>query len=276
MKTTNSYRQSLLTAVLLYGAASSLSAQVTDPLDPNCLRSLKRGSHRDARSSASAHVVETTPSHYGLATIRFRLEGEDALYGLYLGDAIGPAYEGNDLGDVARHLATNHPLPKGGSYYVSFDGFLPHKEESALHTMRLRFNDIDPLISLEPIEGSPGEWGGVMLRNVTGVGKAEIYPIAKRPGWFEGKQRIVQETRSVWLRVQARSRSVVERFFALFQSHVEQPRSGDTTLAQIVSRTKADIKSSMNLTDAQLRAAVLNQTGRVLMVDLLVPAQTGD
>jgi hypothetical protein len=251
----------------------SLWAQAPQSSKPDCNELLKK--KRLTPQGAAAVLVKTTTEkapHYRIATIQFRQDNLSAHYALYVGKT--PAYEGNDLNAMVRHLNETLPLPDGGSYYVAFDGFEPHRAENMVTSMRLQLDSVDSSLSLEPISGRIEEWTGVMLQRVVDVvGQPEITQLSD--GWFEGSQSIILDRlRQATLRVKAKSRLLVQSFFELFRDKVTTAQS-PRTAADIVSSARAEIKQKLSLNDAEFRAVVSDQTGRSYTVELFVLKYVG-
>ena len=102
-------------------------------------------------------------------------------------------------------------------------------------------------------------------------GDPEINEI--RPGWFEGRQTIVQRiqggVRERILRARAKSQSVLQRFFQLFRENVGTPSTTPpTSVAEVVNRARATLRQELNLTDAEFNAVLLDQTGRTYVVEI--------
>jgi hypothetical protein len=253
---------------------SSLLAQMPQSSKPDCNEALTKKWNSTHQGAAALLVKPTDRSpHYQIATIQFRQDNVAAHYALYVRKTV-LAYEGNDLAAMVRRLNDRSPLPNGGSYYVAFDGFEPHRAENMVNSMRLQLDSVDSTISVEPIAGKVEEWTGVMLQRVVEVvGQPEIRQLPD--GWFEGSQGIVLDRlRQATLRVKAKSRLLIQNFFDLFRDKVATAKS-PRTAAEIVSNTRAEIKQKLSLNDAEFRAVVFDQTGKSYTVELFVLRYAG-
>ena len=257
-------------------ATTIYSAQEPSSIGPKCARQLDRALEQ-SRTDAAALPPDTKP-HYRLATIQFRPNDTAGYYALYLGKQ-SPAYQGNDVSELVKHLNSIAPLPPGGSYYIAFDGFEAHRSENLVNSLRLQLDSGDRAMFVEPILGDLDEWGGVTLRHVVDVeGEPEIHALADRPGWFEGTQTVLQQfsdrVRKAKLRVQSKSRSLIQSFFSLFNDKVAESKV-PRTLVDLVSSTKAELKRTLNLNDTEFHTMVLDQTNRTFIVGLILRHYAG-
>lgn len=228
------------------------------------------------------HIPSYGRLHYQTVRIQFRRESVASHFALFLGNRkSSPLYQGNDITSLMKALNKSTPIPKGGQYYVILQGFSTHRARNMLTNMRIQQNQIDPSVSVQPIPHQ-GRWEKALVhRRVTDLTvSTAIKPMTSRRGWFEATLKITQRTantmRTVRLKVQAASRSLVESFINVLRNKFPTLLPAHKlSVVEIVSATRSELKKSFKVSDKQLRTIVIDQTGTSFIVLLLENAYNG-
>jgi hypothetical protein len=220
---------------------------------------------------------------YEVARIHFRKDAVESHYALFVDSSESPSYEGNDIAELARKLNQSAPIVGGGMYYLTLEGFPPVRAENLITTLKMQQSYISPSVSFRAIS-KRGLWKGILLQSPIELndtyGSLWIEPRANHAGWFTGMQDLFQHTvhglQVIRLRVQARSRSIIEQFFRVLRTKLGMfPASRQPSVVEIVNTARAELKRALALDDADLRITVFDQTGRSFIVLLLDSTRAG-